>query len=183
MKSHGLPTPCGLAMTNMTTVTKPALATGKQIVAPLLSSATIHAFRKISCFSSSADEFMALRSQTVTSHIGRGGRRTEPYVFTAQGVTMLSSVLGSPRAIGVNIEIPRTFVRLRELAATPSELSLSTITAGLINVGLLIVLISFIGLIGAAIAFATSMAIKFLLTCYVTQLRQTMPWFDSRSSV
>ena len=62
-------------------------------------------------------------------------------------------------------------------------LSLSTITAGLINVGLLIILISFVGLKGAAIAFAVSMAIKFLLTWYVAQLRHPMPWFDFRSAV
>ncbi|MDO8769887.1 MAG: hypothetical protein Q7K57_14520 [Burkholderiaceae bacterium] len=62
-------------------------------------------------------------------------------------------------------------------------LSPSTITAGLVNVGLLMVLISFIGLKGAAIAFATSMAIKFLLTWYVAQLRHPMPWFDFHPSV
>ena len=54
-------------------------------------------------FQLSANEFAALRSQTVTSNTGRGGRRTAPYAFTEQGVAMLSSVLGSPRAIGVNI--------------------------------------------------------------------------------
>jgi hypothetical protein len=74
-------------------------------------------------FQLSIDEFTALRSQTVTSNTGRGGRRTAPYVFTEQGVAMLSSVLGSPRAIGVNIEIMRTFVRVRELAATHNELA------------------------------------------------------------
>ena len=74
-------------------------------------------------FQLSADEFAALRSQTVTSNSGRGGRRTAPYAFTKQAVAMLSSVLGSPRAIGVNIEIMRTFVRVRELAATHSELA------------------------------------------------------------
>ena len=74
-------------------------------------------------FQLSADEFTALRSQTVTSNTGRGGRRTAPYAFTEQGVAMLSSVLGSPRAIGVNIEIMRTFVRVRELAVTHSELA------------------------------------------------------------
>jgi|GEM_PF-2254381 len=66
-------------------------------------------------FQLSAVEFAALRSQTVTSNTGRGGRRTPPYAFTEQGVAMLSSVLGSPRAIGVNIEIMRTFVRVRAL--------------------------------------------------------------------
>lgn len=59
-------------------------------------------------------------SPTVTSNPpGRGGRRTAPYAFTEQGVAMLSSVLGSPRAIAVNIEIMRTFVRVRALAAIP----------------------------------------------------------------
>ena len=62
-------------------------------------------------------------------------------------------------------------------------LSFSTITSGLINVGLLVVLISSMGLKGAAIAFAISMAIKFLLTWYVAQLRHPMPWFDFRLTV
>ena len=74
-------------------------------------------------FQLSAEEFAALRSQTVTSNTGRGGRRTAPYAFTEQGVAMLSSVLGSLRAIAVNIEIMRTFVRVRELAATHSDLA------------------------------------------------------------
>ena len=52
------------------------------------------------------DEWAVLRSQSVTSKsVGRGGRRTAPYVFTEQGVAMLSSVLGSQRAIAVNIEM------------------------------------------------------------------------------
>ncbi len=54
---------------------------------------------------------------------GRGGRRTAPYAFTEQGVAMLSTVLGSPRAIAVNIEIMRTFVRVRALAATHGDLA------------------------------------------------------------
>ncbi len=74
-------------------------------------------------FQLTVEEFAALRSQTVTSNTGRGGRRTAPYAFTEQGVAMLSSVLSSPRAIGVNIEIMRTFVRVRELAATHTELA------------------------------------------------------------
>jgi hypothetical protein len=74
-------------------------------------------------FQLTAEEYSTLRSQTVTSKPGRGGRRTPPYAFTEQGVAMLSSVLGSPRAIAVNIEIMRTFVRVRELAATHSELA------------------------------------------------------------
>ena len=68
-------------------------------------------------------EFGRLRSQIVTSKAGRGGRRTAPYTFTEQGVAMLSSVLRSPRAIAVNVEIMRAFVRLRELIATNKELA------------------------------------------------------------
>ena len=52
-----------------------------------------------------------------------GGRRYAPYVFTEQGVAMLSSVLNSPRAIAVNIEIMRAFVRLREAIASNKELA------------------------------------------------------------
>lgn len=74
-------------------------------------------------FRLNAEEFVALRSQTVTSNTGRGGRRYLPYVFTEQGVAMLSSVLNSPRAIAVNIEIMRAFVRLREAIAGNQELA------------------------------------------------------------
>ena len=57
----------------------------------------------------------SLRSQSVTLREKHGGRRTLPYVFTEQGVAMLSSVLRSPRAVEVNIAIMRTFVQLRRL--------------------------------------------------------------------
>lgn len=73
-------------------------------------------------FQLDAAEWSALRSQFVTSS-GRGGRRTAPYAFTEQGVAMLSSVLNSARAIAVNIEVMRAFVRLRELLATNKELA------------------------------------------------------------
>lgn len=63
-----------------------------------------------------------LRLQFVTSN-ARGGRRYLPYAFTEQGVAMLSSVLRSPRAVAVNIEIMRTFVRLRRLLQTNDELA------------------------------------------------------------
>ena len=53
---------------------------------------------------------------------GRGGRRYLPYIFTEQGVAMLSSVLRSERAVQVNIEIMRAFVRLREMIATHKDL-------------------------------------------------------------
>jgi hypothetical protein len=59
------------------------------------------------------DEWESLRSQIVISNVGHGGRRYMPFAFTEQGVAMLSSVLNSPRAIAVNIEIMRTFVHMR----------------------------------------------------------------------
>ncbi len=62
------------------------------------------------------DEAAALRSQIATSNTGRGGRRYAPYVFTEQGVAMLSSVLRSRTAIAVNIEIMRAFVEIRQTA-------------------------------------------------------------------
>ena len=58
-------------------------------------------------------EYEILRSQIVTS--SWGGRRYLPYAFTEQGVSMLSSVLNSKRAIQVNIQIMRTFTQLREI--------------------------------------------------------------------
>lgn len=64
----------------------------------------------------------SLRSQTVTLKRGQH-RKYAPYVFTEQGIAMLSSVLNSERAILVNIAIIRTFVRLRQLLATHEELA------------------------------------------------------------
>jgi hypothetical protein len=71
-------------------------------------------------FQLSEEEFENLRSQSVTS--SWSGRRFAPYAFTEQGVAMLSSVLNSPRAIAVNIEIMRAFVRLREMLASNQAL-------------------------------------------------------------
>jgi hypothetical protein len=68
-------------------------------------------------------EVISLRSQFVISKTGRGGRRYLPYVFTEQGVAMLSSVLNSDRAIEVNIQIMRAFVKLREMIASNKELA------------------------------------------------------------
>lgn len=70
-----------------------------------------------------AAEWTALRSQNVTSNSQRGGRRYPPYAFTEQGVAMLSSVLNSERAIAVNIEIMRAFVRVRRLLTHNKELA------------------------------------------------------------
>jgi hypothetical protein len=67
-------------------------------------------------------EFENLKSQIVTSSWG-GLRRARPYAFTEQGVAMLSSVLNSKRAVQVNIEIMRAFVRLREMITSNKELA------------------------------------------------------------
>ena len=66
-------------------------------------------------------EVAVLRSQFVTS--SWGGRRYVPYAFTEQGVAMLSSVLNSDRAVDVNIQIMRTFVKLREMIASHKDLA------------------------------------------------------------
>ena len=68
-------------------------------------------------FQLSKEEAAVLRSQIATSNDGRGGRRYAPYVFTEQGVAMLSGVLRSKKAIAVNIEIMRAFVELRRAAS------------------------------------------------------------------
>jgi len=73
-------------------------------------------------FQLSKDDFENLRCHFGTSSQW-GGRRYPPYAFTEQGVAMLSSVLRSKRAIQVNIEIMRAFVRLRRLLASHSELA------------------------------------------------------------
>lgn len=66
-------------------------------------------------------EFASLRSQSVISR-SWGGRRTPPYAFTEQGVAMLSGVLRSSRAVRVNIEIMRAFVRLRRMLESHANL-------------------------------------------------------------
>ena len=67
-------------------------------------------------------EAATLRSQIVTSR-DRGGRQYSPYVFTEQGVAMLSSVLHSERAIQLNIAIMRAFVSLREMMSSNKVLA------------------------------------------------------------
>jgi hypothetical protein len=82
------------------------------------------------------DEWELLRSQFATSKNGatlisqiaisktaaqRGGRRIAPYVFTEQGVAMLSSVINSERAIAVNIQIMRVFVQIRQYAVAQND--------------------------------------------------------------
>ena len=67
-------------------------------------------------------EFDELRQRKGTASKW-GGRRYAPYAFTEQGVAMLSSVLRSDRAIQVNIEVMRAFVKLRSLLATHKQLA------------------------------------------------------------
>ncbi len=68
------------------------------------------------------DEDLATLS-VISKRTGRGGRRSAPYAFTEQGVAMLSSVLRSPRAVQVNVEIMRTFVRLRQMLHANADLA------------------------------------------------------------
>lgn len=67
-------------------------------------------------------EAFRVRSQIATSPKG-GGRQYFPYVFTEQGVAMLSSVLKSKRAIQINVQIMRTFVKMRQWAIENKDLA------------------------------------------------------------
>jgi phage regulator Rha-like protein len=73
-------------------------------------------------FELNQEEFKNWRSQFVTSKADKMGLRYPPFAFTENGVAMLSSVLNSERAIQVNIQIMRTFTRLREILGTHVEL-------------------------------------------------------------
>jgi hypothetical protein len=79
-------------------------------------------FPKDFMFQLTEHEFHDLKSQIVISSWG-GMRRAFPYAFTEQGVAMLSSVLNSRRAVQVNIEIMRAFVRLRRILASHVQLA------------------------------------------------------------
>jgi hypothetical protein len=82
----------------------------------------IERFPKDFMFQLSPSEFAHLKSQIVTSSWG-GLRRATPYAFTEQGGAMLSSVLHSRRAVQVNIEIMRAFVRLRQMLSSHADLA------------------------------------------------------------
>ncbi len=82
----------------------------------------IERFPKDFMFSLSEKEWSNLRSQIVTS--SWGGARYRPFVFTEQGVAMLSSILNSKTAIEVNIRIIRVFTKLREYTLTHKEILL-----------------------------------------------------------
>lgn len=74
-------------------------------------------------FQLSAEEAESLRSHSVTSKPGRGGRRYLPYAFSEHGAVMLASVLNSSIAIEVSIQVVRAFVRLRSILAAHKELA------------------------------------------------------------
>ena len=73
-------------------------------------------------FQLTREEFNSLKCQIGISKKGRGGRRYTPLVFTEHGILMLSSALNSKRAIQVNIQIMRTFTKLREMLASHADL-------------------------------------------------------------
>lgn len=85
----------------------------------------LHRFPEDFMFEMTENEFQILRSQIVTSKTEhRGGTRYLPFCFTEPGIAMLSSILNSDRAILVNIQIIRTFIRLRQILADHAELRL-----------------------------------------------------------
>lgn len=83
----------------------------------------IKRFPKDFMFQLSKQEWGILKSQIVISSSDHGGRRKLPFVFTENGVAMLSGVLNSDKAISVNIAIMRTFTKLRALLANDESLS------------------------------------------------------------
>jgi phage regulator Rha-like protein len=72
-------------------------------------------------FELTKDEYQALRSQIATLKKGQHSKYT-PFAFTEHGVLMLSSILNSERAIQVNIQVVRAFVKLREMMVTHEDL-------------------------------------------------------------
>jgi len=83
-----------------------------------------HRFPEDFMFEMTKEEFQNWRSQIVTSKSEKMGLRYAPFCFTEQGVTMLSCVLNSERAIEVNIRIIRTFSKMREMLLTHKDLLL-----------------------------------------------------------
>ena len=80
-------------------------------------------FPKDFMFQLTKDEYDSLIFQIGISNSKRGGRRFMPYVFTEQGVAMLSSVLQSEQAISINIQIMRTFVQMKQFVLENKELT------------------------------------------------------------
>src|SRR5206468_2407030 len=84
----------------------------------------IDRFPKDFMFQLSEKEFENWKSQTVISNSEKMGLRKRPFAFTEQGVAMLSSVLNSPTAIQVNIQIIRIFTKMREMLLTHKDILL-----------------------------------------------------------
>lgn len=74
-------------------------------------------------FQLTTDESVGLKSQSVTSSLGHGGRRNLPWAFTEHGAIMAASVLNSPRAVEMSVFVVRAFVRLRDFARTHAEVA------------------------------------------------------------
>ena len=75
------------------------------------------------CFQLTEDEYDALRSQNATLETGRGRHRKYlPYVFTEQGVAMLSAVLRSKTAVKISIQIIKAFVAMRKFITTNAQI-------------------------------------------------------------
>lgn len=74
-------------------------------------------------FQLTKEEYQNLKFQIGTSSSTHGGRRYMPYVFTEQGVAMLSSVLESKQAIAVNIQIMRAFVKIKQFVLEHKDLT------------------------------------------------------------
>ena len=83
----------------------------------------LHRFPNDFMFQLTKEEYDALIFQNGISKKGRGGRRFLPYVFTEQGIAMLSTVLNSEQAIAINIQIMRTFVQIKKFAMEHKELN------------------------------------------------------------
>lgn len=83
----------------------------------------IQRFPKDFMFQLTKEEYQNLRFQIGTSNKKHGGRRYMPYVFTEQGVAMLSSVLQSEKAIAINIQIMRTFVQFKRFTLETKDIS------------------------------------------------------------
>jgi hypothetical protein len=83
----------------------------------------INRFPEDFMFQLTTEEMENWKSQIVISNKEKMGLRKRPYAFTENGVAMLSSVLSSERAVEVNIQIMRTFTRLREMILTHKELA------------------------------------------------------------
>jgi phage regulator Rha-like protein len=81
-------------------------------------------FPKDFMFAMNKSELLNWRSQFVTSNSDKQGLRYAPFCFTEQGVTMLSCVLNSERAIAVNIQVIRIFTRMREMLLTHKDILL-----------------------------------------------------------